>query len=64
MPLPERSFSKRSAAVTTDSSLGEGGRNKKIFAVPNVPPATESLPVIPYHQEVTEFLGGHVESCS
>jgi len=29
-----------------------------------VTPATEPLPVIPYHQAATEFLGGQVESCS
>ncbi len=64
MPLPERFFGKQSSAMTTDSPPGEGGRNNRIFAVSNVPPATEPLPVIPYHQAVTEFLGGQIESCS
>jgi hypothetical protein len=34
------------------------------FEVSDVAPATESLAEIPYHQAVTDFLGGAVESCS
>jgi hypothetical protein len=36
----------------------------KTFAVASVRPATEPLAEAPYHQAVTEFLGGPVESCS
>ena len=52
------------AGYLIDSPPGDVGRNNRIFAVSNVPPATEPLPVIPYHQAVTEFLGGQIESCS
>jgi hypothetical protein len=36
----------------------------KTFAVSDVVPATEPLPDQPYHQAVSDFLGGPIESCS
>jgi hypothetical protein len=48
----------RRKTVTTVSPAGV------TFPVSNVSPATKPLPELPYHQAVTDFLGGPVESCS
>ena len=37
---------------------------ERTFAVTDVVPATEALPIVPYHQAVADFLGGQIESCS
>ena len=47
-----------------NSMSGERIGTSTTFAVSPVTPATAPLPVVPYHEAVTDFLGGKVESCS
>ena len=42
----------------------QGWHSRRTFAVSDVTPATDPLPLIPFHQAVSNFLGGEVESCS
>jgi hypothetical protein len=64
MGLLERFLGKRPPGLATDLRADGGTSTGRTFAVSQVTPATEPLPVIPYPQAATEFLGGQVESCS
>ncbi len=64
MARSDRLFEKQPLSTAADSSHQEQTRNSTTFLVSPVAPTTEPLPVVPYHEAVTEFLGGKVESCS
>ena len=64
MGLLDRVFGKRLPDRATNLGADGGTSTGRTFTVSQVRPATEPLPVIPYHQAATEFLGGQVESCS
>ena len=64
MAFFDRSLSKPGSDISMKSTRGEKTSTKTTFAVSDVAPATTPLPVIPYHEAVTKFLGGQVSSCS
>src|SRR6516162_4146865 len=64
MGLLDRVFGKRLPDRATNLGADGGTSTGRTFTVSQVRPAIEPLPVIPYHQAATEFLGGQVESCS
>ena len=64
MALFNQLFGKDVVNAPVNSPSGERIGTTTTFAVSPVTPATAPLPVIPYHEAVTEFLGGKVESCS
>jgi hypothetical protein len=64
MGLLDRLFAKQPPASATDLRAHGGTITGRTFAVSDVTTATDPLPLIPFHQAATEFLGGQVESCS
>jgi hypothetical protein len=61
--LLDRFLGKRSPRQA-ESFSGNLSPNARSFAVAKVALATEPLPEKPYHEAVTDFLGGPIESCS
>lgn len=55
---------KQPSAATSGSFGSERLGVTSTFDVADVTPASEPLPVIPYYQAASEFLGGQVEACS
>ena len=64
MAFFDRFLRKPGSDILTNSTRGAATNTKTTFAVSDVAPATTPLPVIPYHESVTGFLGGQVSSCS
>ncbi len=64
MALFDRYFRKPAVVTASGSPPGERIGTTTTFAVSPVTPSTEPLQVVPYHEAVTEFLCGKVESCS
>ena len=64
MAFFDRLLPKPPSDISTTSTRVETPSTRQTFAVSDVTPATTPLPVIPYHEAATEFLGGQVLSCS
>lgn len=64
MSVLGRLFGRRSPVVATQVQTQGGAITRRTFGVSDVTPATDPLPLAPYHQAVSDFLGGPVESCS
>jgi hypothetical protein len=64
MGLLDRFFGKLPAAIATNFRAQGGSISGRTFAVSDVTTATDPLPIIPFHQAASKFLGGQVESCS
>lgn len=64
MGLLGRFFGRRPPDIATQVQAQGGAITRRSFAVSDVTPATDPLPLVPFHQAVSDFLGGQVESCS
>lgn len=64
MGFLSRLFKRKSTDVIASTGSGVSPPGGRTFSVASVTPATEPMPVDPYHKAVTDFLGGQVESCS
>jgi hypothetical protein len=62
--LPDHFGEHGPSSLASDRSLARYVSAGRTFAVSDVVPATDPLPVVPYYLAVSEFLGGQIESCS